>query len=116
MKQISKGVESAENESLNAFWMNVARICEKRGLIPLNKLPEPAYLHVGPWRVWINGTPFTCEVIADTETQRKVRVERLIAYVEFNGWPAGLLHPLEGSFVSGEEANIEALVDALGDL
>ena len=37
-------------------------------------------------------------------------------YIEYNGWPAGVLNPLgEGEFAAGTGANVESFVAALAE-
>ena len=54
--------------------------------------------------------------IANKETVRSaggVEVPPFCVYIEFNGWPAGIINPFEGSIVAGEAANEDALIAAL---
>ena len=40
-------------------------------------------------------------------------IPRFHCAIEFNGWPAGLLNPFEGTIAAGKVANEEALIAAL---
>lgn len=42
-----------------------------------------------------------------------VTVPPFHAYLEYNGWPAGLINPFGGTVAAGREANEDALVAAL---
>lgn len=46
-------------------------------------------------------------------TSGKTEVPAFHCYVEFNGWPAGLLSPYDGTFAAGEAANEETFIAAL---
>lgn len=59
------------------------------------------------WWLALNGhrTPVRCS--------RGVVVEPFHAYVEWNGWPAGVLSPDGGLLAAGALANEDALIEAL---
>lgn len=75
----------------------------------------PLYKHDGCWehqvdsRWWIavNGhkQPMPCS--------HGPEVEPYHAYIEFNGWPAGIINPFEGTLATGEAANEQTLCEAL---
>lgn len=61
----------------------------------------------GRWWVAVNahGEPVKCS--------HGVEVEPFRAYVEFDGWPAGVLTPDGGEFAAGSEANEDTFIAAL---
>ncbi len=48
-----------------------------------------------------------------TKCTRGAEVPSFHAYVEFNGWPAGVISPRGGEFVAGAAANEDAFIAAL---
>ncbi len=62
----------------------------------------------GHWWIAINGhdEPTRC-------TRSDVPIEPFHCYVEFNGWPAGLLSPADGILAAGAIANEDAFIEAL---
>ncbi len=59
------------------------------------------------WWVAINGKE------GDAECSRGAMVPRFHAYVEFNGWPAGLVSFQGGTIAYGEAANEDTFIAAL---
>lgn len=85
---------------------------EKDGVVPLNRLPGFYYRRVDRrWRFWLNGQPL----------RRRVRCRKGLSlypgelYIEFNGWPFGVLDCAtgEGFAGAGDVANLAAFVAAL---
>lgn len=60
------------------------------------------------WHVCINahGSDAICN-------HCRTRIPAFHAYLQFNGWPAGLLHPYGGTIAAGAVANEDALIEAL---
>lgn len=85
----------------------VAELAMRLGAAPINK-------HAGCWecqideRWWVacNGhrSPVVCS--------KGVKVDPFEIYVEFNGWPAGLVNPRGGTFSAGAAANEDAFLAA----
>ena len=59
------------------------------------------------WRVAINGHRDPCSDSTGAE------VPPYHAYLEYRGWPAGLVNPRGGTIVNGEGANEDALIEVL---
>lgn len=59
------------------------------------------------WHIAINGhrEPAKCSTGED--------VPPFACYVQWNGWPAGLITPAGGTIAAGEAANEDTLIDAL---
>lgn len=59
------------------------------------------------WWIAVNGhkAPVKCSHGAE--------VPPVHCYIEYNGWPAGLLNPFEGTLAAGECANEDTFVEAL---
>ncbi len=86
-------------------WEELFRIAKGRDLLPL--LKQPGAFELGDpdegWYVAVNGHRHEVEV-------RGSKVPPFTAYVQWNGWPAGLLTPMQGTIAAGEAANGETLV------
>lgn len=83
----------------------------RAGLPSLAQMPGKRWAGTcGPWS-WLvsaNPTPIT--------TEGGVTVMPFHAYIEFNGWPAGVLRVMgDGQFAAGSEANPEAFAAALAE-
>ena len=63
------------------------------------------------WEFAVNGHATKQKVTLGSGVQHEV--EPYHAYVEFNGWPAGVFSPYGGSFAAGELANEKAFCAAL---
>jgi hypothetical protein len=58
---------------------------------------------------WIAGNGHNYPV----ECSKGVEVQSFHVYVEFNGWPAGVINPFDGVLAAGELANEETFIAAL---
>lgn len=60
------------------------------------------------WRIAINGhnAPKRCSFA-------EVPIEPYHCYIEFNGWPAGIMTPFGGTIAAGSVANEETFMQAL---
>ena len=80
-------------------------------LPPLAQMPGRRWAGTcGPWSWLVNGSgiPIT--------TEGGVTVMPFHTYIEFNGWPAGVLDAVgEGEFAAGTGANPEAFAAALAE-
>lgn len=67
----------------------------------------------GKWKILLNASDQEVEI-----REGSPKLPPLNVYVEFNGWPAGIINPYGGVIAAGECANedlfIEAAEDALG--
>ena len=83
----------------------------RAGLPPLVKMPGKRWAGTcGPWSWLVNASkvPIT--------TEAGVTVPAFHTYVEFNGWPAGVLDAVgEGEFAAGSLADSEAFAAALAE-
>lgn len=59
------------------------------------------------WWISVNGHGQT------TTNSHGVEVPPFSAYVEFNGWPAGIINPGDGVIAAGDAANEQAFIEAL---
>jgi hypothetical protein len=87
----------------------IAQIAIALGAAPLHMK------HAGCWECDIDGTWWVA-VNGHTEPRKCTRgfeVPPYEAYVEFNGWPAAVIHPYGGGIVAGAAANEDMLIEAL---
>lgn len=65
------------------------------------------------WEIAVNGKDHTAETAPFGQSQLPIKIQPFHCYVEFNGWPAGILSPHGGTFAAGSLANIEEFDKAL---
>ena len=78
------------------------------GAAPLNKHAGCWELRIDEqWEIAMNGhdSPTKCSYGCD--------VPPFAVYVQFNGWPAGVIHPTGGWIAAGEVANEDAFIAAV---
>lgn len=87
----------------------VAILAAALGVKKINQLPG-CWEHQVDARWWIavNGhaKPTNC-------SRTSGPIDPYTCYIEFDGWPAGLVSPYGGALAAGEAANEEALIVAL---
>jgi hypothetical protein len=89
-------------------FVRIAELGNALGIV-LNKLPGCWEHSIDErWRIAVNGheTPMLSSL-------SNVPVEPFTCYVEYNGWPAGLLTPCGGVIAAGSCANEEEFIAAL---
>lgn len=81
----------------------------RAGLPPLSRMPGKRWDGTcGPWTWLVNAS------VVPITTEKGVTVAAFHTYVEYNGWPAGVLDAVgEGQFAAGTGANTEAFAAAL---
>ena len=83
------------------IFLTMGALCHARGLTPLNRHPGAVQVVVDEhWTFWINGSQGPV-----ASPKGEGTLGRFEAYVEFNGWPAGILDPAGGVLAAGEVAN-----------
>jgi hypothetical protein len=90
----------------------LAELHISRGLPPLNELPTPyEYGKIGKWELVINGSR---EDATWSREEGAVTIPPFTLYVEYNGWPAGMINPYEGEILAADgEANEQGLIEAI---
>jgi len=78
-------------EPLSEAFLEIANLAERLGVSEINKLPG-CWEHQIDQRWWIavNSHGF------ESECSMGTKVPPLSAYVQFNGWPAGIINPYGG--------------------
>lgn len=92
---------------VEAFYA-IAELAEALGVSDISQQPG-CWEHQVDERWWfaVNAHP------QDNRCSRGPEVPAFHAYVEFNGWPAGVFHPVAGGeFAAGTEANEDEFVRA----
>lgn len=86
----------------------IVSLAERLGVTRIDTLPGCWEHDVdGTWWIAVNGRrePLACS--------RGPVVQPFHAYVEFNGWPAGVFNPSGGEFVAGAAGNESAFIEAV---
>lgn len=95
-------------EQLSEVFMAIADFALARNAHGIKDLPGCYEVAVDDhWWIAVNGHD------VPTRTSKGTEVPKFSAYVEFNGWPAGMLDPFGGVLAAGEIANEDALLAAL---
>lgn len=102
--------QQREREPLPLF-VAIANYGIAMGAAPLNK-------HVGCWEQQVDASWWLAVNGHRTPTHTSRGGEPIppfTAYVEYNGWPAGLIGPADGAFAAGTGANETAFLVALAN-
>ena len=97
------------NEQVIEAFLGLALLAEHDGVTEINKLPGCWHREFKPWAIWMN---------AHTDTRKggptgDIEVPPFHCYVEFNGWPAGLINPRGGVIAAGAAANEDSFIAAI---
>ncbi len=94
----------------------IVKMCSRLGVRNISTLDGCwTYKIDDEWWVAVNGqtTPQTAISPTDIEFNRQgTEVDPFTAYIEYNGWPAGIVDPYGGTFAAGDAANAETFVAA----
>lgn len=86
----------------------IAQLAGRLGIEKINEM-EGCWEHQvdGLWWIAVNGhtKPLKCSHGAE--------VPPINCYIEFNGWPAGIIDPFGGIIAAGAAANEDTFIDAL---
>lgn len=86
----------------------IAGLGNKSGASPVNKFEACWEKQVDPvWWIAMNGHRET------VKCSRGADVPPFHCYVEFNGWPAGLINPYDGVLAAGAVGNEDNFITAL---
>lgn len=90
-----------------AFY-EIANMAQRMGVTRIDQMEGCWEVDVDDhWRLSVNGHG------EPTKNRDGTEVPPITAYVEWNGWPAGLIHPAGGTMAAGSAANEGALIEAL---
>ena len=94
------------------FWDEFCALAGEMGAAPLNKRRECWTVALDSrWWLAVNGQNYRVHALSPTGIRHPV--PPFSVYVEFNGWPAGLIDPHGASIAAGSLANIGTLVEAV---
>ncbi len=85
----------------------IVLMCARLGVTGIDKLPG-CWEHQIDDQWWVAVNPH----LEDVRSSRGLTVPPFSAYVEYNGWPAGIIQPLGGEFAVGEGANTQTFIAA----
>ena len=105
-EQVSHSDKSVK--PLSEAFLEIARLAERLGIKPLNELAGCWEYQIDrQWFMAVNGhnEPIECSM--------GVSVPPFHAYVQFNGWPAGIIDASGSCFAAGDLANLESFNAAL---
>ena len=97
------------NELISEVFDLIAQACMRRKLTPIKDKLIGIELD-DHWKFWVNGY---------SEPQKFITcgVEQTLApfhaYIEFNGWPAGIVNHYGGAIAAGDLANETTFIEAL---
>lgn len=96
------------NDTYSEAFALIADLAAKNGAAPLRQF-EACWEHQvdETWKLFINGHR------EPKKTSHGLDVPAFHCLVEFNGWPAGLIHPYGGEIAAGSAANEDTLIQAL---
>lgn len=96
------------DEQISEAMSEIAALAERLGIARINER-EGCWEHRidDHWSISCNGHQET------TKNSQGVEVPPFSVYVEWCGWPAGIINPYGGAIAAGAAANEAAFVDAL---
>ena len=95
--------------NITEAFLGLALLAEHDGVGSINQMPGCWHRAFKPWAIWLNGhgEPRQGGPGGDIE------VPGYHCYVEFNGWPAGLINPRGGVIAAGSAANEDSFIAAI---
>lgn len=96
------------DRQVSVVFSEIVALSTKLGVKNINQLDGCwEYCVDDQWWIAVNGhgTPTKCT--------KGTEVEPFGCYVEYNGWPAGILNPFGGIIAYGSEVNEDTLIAAL---
>jgi hypothetical protein len=95
-------------ESVSAVFAGIVELAIAKGAQSIRDLPGCWEMQIdAEWWVAVNGHAET------TPCSHGAEVAPYTAYLEYNGWPAGIVNPKGGIVAAGEAANEGTLLRAL---
>jgi hypothetical protein len=98
----------AITQPLTHAMVEIVDLAARLGVAQINKLPGCWELQVdAQWWIALNGHS------EPTKCSKGAAVPPFHAYVEFNGWPAGVIGCHAGTIAAGAAANEQAFIEAV---
>ena len=104
------------SEGLCEAFVAVAEMAQALGIKPLNQHDGCWTFQVDDqWWIAVNGhkEPKPARSPQGASKDEPFMVDPFHAYIEFNGWPAGVINPRGGTIAAGAVANEDAFIAAL---
>lgn len=99
------------SEGITELFAAIVQYGARRGVEGINTLPGCWEFEPAPgWFIAVNGHDEKMSLSKRSD----VLVDPFTAYVEWHGFPAGIITPTSGILAAGSEANEQALLTALG--
>jgi hypothetical protein len=96
------------NPPIKEAFYEIVMLAERMGVEDINELPGCWECQIDErWWIAVNGHREPAKCSAGPE------VPPFTAYVQFNGWPAGIIDPYGGIIAAGDAANEDAFITAL---
>ena len=95
------------NQPITLAFVKIAALAKADGIVSTNNLPGCWERQIGDWWIAVNGhdKPVKCS--------HGGTVPIFNAYLEFNGWPAGVIDPFGGLIAAGDGANEDSFIAAI---
>ena len=100
-----------QQDALQDVWLALTALAKASGT-PCIKDQVWHYKISDKWEIWINGNKVKAAGIR-SDGRPTSMLNPYEAYIEFNGWPAGIMTPFESMIAHGTIANIFTLRDAI---
>lgn len=96
------------SEPIAEAFVRIVELAEALGVQRINELPACWEHQVDEqWRIHINAHRHQVKAESGAEVPPRS------CYIEFNGWPAGVITPVNGWIAAGEAANERTFIEAL---
>ena len=99
----------SEGANVAEVFLGLALLAEHDGVGSINQLPGCWQREFEPWTIWLNGH----EQPRKGGPRDDIEVPPYHCYIEFNGWPAGLVTPRGGTIAAGSAANEDSFIAAI---
>ena len=95
--------------ALSEAFCAIVMLAKHDGVKAINELPGCWHRQFGAWAIWVNGH----QVSTPGGPRGTVPVEPFETYIEFNGWPAGIVTATGGVIAGGSVANEDSFIAAI---
>ena len=94
------------NTGPNEAWLGICALAIKDG-VKIPEIPDGIYRRdIAEWKITFNGTN-------EDKVDAGIDLPKFEAYVQYNGWPAGLIGPAGGILAAGAAANEDTFIAAI---
>ncbi len=103
-----------EPQEIPQVFAKIVELCEALGVSNIKELPGCWKHRIDDqWKIWVNGHDRPITIRWPGVIRDKVEIPPFHAYIEFEGWPAGLVSPKGGTMVAGRVAHKDTFIEAL---